>query len=147
MDAHTGYAKSGTAHIAYSVIGDGPIEAQFVSSYTISIDSLEEEPHVAHYFRRLASFARLYRFDVRGIGLSDPSGADDPLTSRALPPTCSRCSTPGVSNERCSSPSPPARCAAIELAASRPDRVLSLVIVNGFARRDGRRRLSRWPSP
>ena len=63
MDSTTGYAKCGDAHVAFSVLGSGPLELQYVSSYTISIDSLDDEPHVARYFRRLASIGCLTRFD------------------------------------------------------------------------------------
>ena len=75
-----GYARCGTAHVAYSVLGTGPLELQYVSSYTISIDSLDDEPHVAHYFRRLASLGRLARFDARGVGLSDPNPPERPMS-------------------------------------------------------------------
>jgi class 3 adenylate cyclase len=134
MDASTGYAKSGTAHIAYSVIGDGPLELQYVSSYTISIDSLDDEPHVAHYFRRLASFGSLTRFDMRGIGLSDPSRSEDPLTIESFAADILAVfDARGVERAVLIAETGGA-LAAIELAATRPDRVESLVIVNGYAR-------------
>src|SRR6267154_3333917 len=66
------YARSGGAHIAYSVSGDGPIDVLVMSAFTISMDSYGEEPHCVAYDRRLASFCRLIRFDPRGIGASDP---------------------------------------------------------------------------
>ena len=72
MVAATGYAKSGDAHIAYTVTGDGPIDVLVLSSYMIAAEEFAEEPHAAAFDRRLASFCRLIRFDQRGVGLSDP---------------------------------------------------------------------------
>src|SRR6476659_2333014 len=75
------YAKTADgAHVAYSVVGDGPIDLVYVGGYTISIDAYDDEPHLAHMWRRIASFSRLIRFDMRGIGLSDPIDASNPPT-------------------------------------------------------------------
>ena len=38
----------------------------------MAVDSLDEEPRVAAFFDRLASFSRMVRIDPRGVGLSDP---------------------------------------------------------------------------
>lgn len=129
-----GYAKRDGAHIAFSVLGHGPLEVQYVSSYTISIDSLDEEPHVAHYFRRIASFSRLCRFDVRGIGLSDPSDAEHPLSVESFAAdVLAVLDARGVERTVLLADSG-GGLPAIDLAATRPDRVESLVLVNGYAR-------------
>ena len=76
----TRYAQaSDGAHIAYQVIGDGPIDLLEPSggSY-ISIEVRDEEPRWYQFERRLASFSRLIRFDPRGIGLSDPISLASP---------------------------------------------------------------------
>jgi pimeloyl-ACP methyl ester carboxylesterase len=67
------------AHIAYQVLGAGPIDLLEPSggSY-ISIDVRDEEPRWYQFERRLASFSRLIRFDLRGIGLSDPISPSSP---------------------------------------------------------------------
>ena len=72
MNAVTGYANSGGAHIAYTIVGAGSIDVLMLSAYTIAAEEYANEPHAAAYDRRLASFCRLIRFDQRGIGLSDP---------------------------------------------------------------------------
>jgi class 3 adenylate cyclase/pimeloyl-ACP methyl ester carboxylesterase len=68
----TRYARSGDVHIAYQVVGDGPIDLVYVPSWISQIEHNWDEPRVARYFRRLASFSRLIMFDRRGSGLSDP---------------------------------------------------------------------------
>jgi class 3 adenylate cyclase len=128
-----GYAKSGGAHLAYSVLGTGAVDLLYVSTFTLSIDSLDEEPHAAHYFRSLASFSRLIRFDVRGVGLSDPiDTADLPTVASAA------CDIEAVLDackvHRAVLVADSGGIAAIEFAATRPERVVALVIVNGCAR-------------
>jgi pimeloyl-ACP methyl ester carboxylesterase len=46
----------------------------------LPMDSMEDEPGLARFQRRLASFRRLIRLDVRGVGLSDPVSPSDPPT-------------------------------------------------------------------
>jgi class 3 adenylate cyclase len=72
MAPQTRYVKSGDLYIAYQVIGDGPIDLVYVPSWISQVEHYWEEPTVAKYFRRLASFSRLIMFDRRGSGLSDP---------------------------------------------------------------------------
>jgi pimeloyl-ACP methyl ester carboxylesterase len=65
------YAKSGDLSIAYSVTGDGPdlvVAPGFISHLEVG----REEPSLAHFYSRLASFRRVISFDKRGTGLSDP---------------------------------------------------------------------------
>lgn len=69
--ARTAYAKSGTVHVAYQVVGDGPLDLIFIPSAFSHVESNWEEPSVAGFLRRLASFARLIIFDKRGTGMSD----------------------------------------------------------------------------
>jgi class 3 adenylate cyclase len=69
----TRYARSGEVHIAYQVVGDGPIDLIYVPAWISQIEHMWEEPRVARFFERLASFSRLIMFDRRGSGLSDPT--------------------------------------------------------------------------
>lgn len=68
----TRYALSGDMHIAYQVVGDGHFDIVFVHGWISHIEHLWEEPSIARFFRRLASFSRLILLDKRGTGLSDP---------------------------------------------------------------------------
>ena len=71
MRTETHYAKSGDVNIAYQVVGEGPRDLVVVPGWVSNIDLFWEEPRVAHFFQRLASFSRLILFDKRGTGLSD----------------------------------------------------------------------------
>jgi class 3 adenylate cyclase len=133
VDTLHGYAKSGGAHLAYSVLGTGGLDLLYVSTFTLSIDSLDEEPHSAHYFRRLASFSRLIRFDIRGVGLSDPIDTAD----RSTPATAARdieAVLDACKLDRAVIVADSGGISAIEFASTRPERVVALVVVNGCAR-------------
>jgi pimeloyl-ACP methyl ester carboxylesterase len=68
----TRYARSGEYHIAYQVVGQGPPDLVYVPGWISHLDLYWEEPSIAQFLGRLASFSRLIVFDKRGIGLSDP---------------------------------------------------------------------------
>lgn len=67
----TKYAKSGDVHIAYQVIGDGPLDLVFIPGFVSHLDSGWQLAGYADFLQRLASFSRLILFDKRGTGLSD----------------------------------------------------------------------------
>ena len=71
MQPETRYADSGGVNIAYQVLGDGPRDLVFVMGWVSNIEVFWEEPTLARFLMRLASFSRLILFDKRGTGLSD----------------------------------------------------------------------------
>jgi pimeloyl-ACP methyl ester carboxylesterase len=71
MAPETRYAKSGDIHIAYQVVGNGPIDLVFIPGLWTHVEHQWEEPSFARFLERLASFTRLIVLDVRGAGLSD----------------------------------------------------------------------------
>jgi class 3 adenylate cyclase len=75
----TRYAKSGDAHIAFQVVGDGPVELVLVPTWITHVEAMWDQPAIARSLEALASFGRLTVYDQRGTGLSDP------VSSRALP--------------------------------------------------------------
>jgi pimeloyl-ACP methyl ester carboxylesterase len=66
----TRYAASGGVQIAYQAFGVGP-DLVWVPGWVSQLDLYWEEPSLARFLRRLASFARVIVFDRRGLGLSD----------------------------------------------------------------------------
>jgi pimeloyl-ACP methyl ester carboxylesterase len=75
------YAKSGDAHIAYQVAGEGPFDLLYVPGFTSNLHE-NWEPPLDHVFQRLSSFCRLILFDKRGTGLSDPIAGVTTLEER-----------------------------------------------------------------
>jgi pimeloyl-ACP methyl ester carboxylesterase len=68
----TRYAKTADGvHIAYQVVGTGPVDMVFVMGWVTNIEVMWEEPAFARFLERLSTFCRLILFDKRGVGLSD----------------------------------------------------------------------------
>jgi class 3 adenylate cyclase/pimeloyl-ACP methyl ester carboxylesterase len=67
----TRYAHSGDLHIAYQVIGDGPIDVVYIPGWFSHVEAGWDVPPLARFYERLASFSRLIIMDKRGTGASD----------------------------------------------------------------------------
>jgi class 3 adenylate cyclase len=130
----TRYASCGDTDIAYQVFGDGPIDLLLLPGPSIPIDSVDAEPSMYRFHRRLASFARVIRLDQRGIGLSSRVPSTDVIgpefwakdvVSVMNAVGCERATivAPGFTS-----------MTGLVLAADYPERVSSLVIINGAAR-------------
>jgi pimeloyl-ACP methyl ester carboxylesterase/class 3 adenylate cyclase len=76
------YATSGDVHIAYGVVGDGPMDVVFVSGWVLSNFGVPWEGSAANFYRGMSSFARLILFDKRGIGMSDRTQGIPDLETR-----------------------------------------------------------------
>jgi class 3 adenylate cyclase len=70
----TRYARSGDLSIAYQVIGKQPRDLVLVPGFVSHLEWAWQEPGLARFLERLASFRRLITFDKRGTGMSDPVG-------------------------------------------------------------------------
>ena len=129
----TRYASCGEVDIAYQVFGDGPTDLLVLPGPLIPIDTVDAEPSMYRFHRRLASFSRVIRFDQRGIGLSSRVSLDmiGPKTwaqdaiAVMNAAGCERAAifAPGFTS-----------LAGLVLAADHPERVSNLVIFNGAAR-------------
>src|SRR5271169_210355 len=80
----TRYANSSDVHIAYQMVGDGPLDLIFVPGFVSNVELAWESPGQTHFLSRLAAFSRLIRFDKRGVGLSD-GGAMSMLFAATYP--------------------------------------------------------------
>ena len=76
----TQYALLDGDHIAYQVIGDGPLDLLLVPPSGECVDLRWDWPPYVTFLEHLASFSRLIMFDRRGTGSSDPVSGD-PLPS------------------------------------------------------------------
>jgi len=128
----TRYARSGDTHIAYQVVGDGPLDLVFVMGWVSNLDYLWEGPS-ARFLTRLASFSRLILFDKRGTGLSDrvaelPSIEQRMDDVRAVMDAAGseRAALLGISEGG-------AMCAIF--AATYPERTSALVLYGAYAKR------------
>ena len=65
------FARSGDVHVAYRVVGTGPIDLVYVMGAYTHLDVFWELPTFRRYCERVAEFTRLILFDKRGMGMSD----------------------------------------------------------------------------
>jgi pimeloyl-ACP methyl ester carboxylesterase len=131
----TRFAKSGEAHIAYQVVGDGPRDLVYVPGWVSNVELNWAEPSYARFLSRLASFARLITFDKRGTGLSDRvSDRELPTLEQRMDDV--RAVLDAVGSKRAGlfgvSEGGP-MCALF--AATYPQRTAALVIYGSYARR------------
>jgi class 3 adenylate cyclase len=135
LQPETRYARCDGRHIGYQVWGSGPIDVlEFNNGLMISIDETFDEPNWLRCEESLASFCRLIRFDALGLGLSDPLPAD---TSPGIAAWAEAglAVLDDVGSERAAViGTTGGSMAAMWLAAHHPDRVTSLVLINGSAR-------------
>lgn len=133
----TRYARTADgAHIAYEVTGDGPVDIVEVSSglVSVSIDSADSQPDLRRYYDRLAGFARLIRFDARGVGMSDPLPSHSGLTiEERLADVLAVLDAAGARQPAVMTVTAGAMIAVL-LAATHPGRVRALVLIHPVAR-------------
>src|ERR1700758_772452 len=132
--ARTRYARCGDMDIAYQVIGDGPTDLIVLPGPSIPIDCIDAEPSMHRFHRRLASFCRVIRFDLRGMGLSSLVPSRDLLGPKFwAEDAISVMDAVGCERASILAPGYDAKSRLV-LAADYPERVRSLVVINGTAR-------------
>ena len=130
----TRYAQCGDIDIAYQVFGDGPVDLVVLPGPFIPIDSIDAEPSMYRFYRRLASFARVIRFDQRGMGLSSRLPSVDAMGPKFWAEDAIAVMDAVGCEQATLFGSNFFSMSGLVLAADYPERVRSLVIVNGAAR-------------
>jgi class 3 adenylate cyclase len=127
----TEYVERDGVSIAFQVLGDGPVDLLLSPGFISHLDLAWTDPGTSRLLGRLASFARLILYDKPGTGLSDPipnlptleeRGADIEAVLDAAGST--RTVLFGVSEGGPTS---------VLLAATRPERITSLILYGTFA--------------
>ncbi len=138
MTPETRYAKSGEVHIAYQVVGDGPVDLVFIPGLFTHVEHQWDEPTFARFLGRLASFSRLIVFDARGAGLSDQAHELPPMEDQ-IDDLLAVLDAIGSSSAAIFGMSQ-AGPMAILFAASYPERTRAIVLYGSYAsprQRDG----------
>ena len=127
----TQYVERDGISIAYQVVGDGPVDMLVAPGFISHLDLQWTHPRYTRFLARLASFTRLIMYDKPGTGLSDPiphlptleeRGADIEAVLDAA--GSERAVLFGISEGGPSS---------VLLAATRPERITSLILYGTFA--------------
>jgi class 3 adenylate cyclase/pimeloyl-ACP methyl ester carboxylesterase len=130
--AQTQYVRSGDADIAYQVIGEGPHDVVLSLDWGSHLEAIADRPEMADFIRAVARFARILFFDMRGVGMSSSAAVAVPIESwmddlvAVMDVARSERATLIAHGQ--------ASQMAVMAAATHPDRVTSLVLLNGFAR-------------
>jgi class 3 adenylate cyclase len=130
--ARTQYVRSGDADIAYQVIGDGPHDLVVVLDWASHLEALVEQPFFADWFTSLARFARVLWLGTRGVGMSGPLDEDSPIESW-MHDLVTVMDAAGFERASLVAHGLGAQM-AVMTAAKHPERVESLVVVNGYMR-------------
>jgi class 3 adenylate cyclase len=130
----TRYARAGDVHIAYQVLGEGPVDIVLADMWFSNMDGQWDVPPLAEFRRRLASFSRLIMFDRRGMGVSDPVSIESLPSLDAWMDDLLAVMTAASSDRAALIANIGGAITSLMFAASHPDRLSSLVVVDGFAR-------------
>ncbi len=134
FEVETRYARHPEGDVAYQVFGQSQPDLLFIPNWLTNADVMWDEPSLAAYLQRLATFSRVICFDRRGTGVSDP------VMLSSLPTLDSWMDDARVVMDTVGS----TRAAllgdteggplAMLFAATYPERTAALVLVNSFAR-------------
>jgi len=121
--------------IAYQVLGDGPRDLVWVPGWVSHLEAAWEEPTLARFFERLASFSRLILFDKRGTGMSDRGSVSElPTLETRMSDVLAVCDAVGSDRAALLGVSEGAPMCAL-FAATYPGRTTAIILFGGYARR------------
>ncbi|MGO9856206.1 MAG: alpha/beta fold hydrolase [Acidimicrobiales bacterium] len=122
--------------LAYQVVGGGPLDIVFIPGLALPIDLLWEDPGFAHFARRLGRFSRTVWLEGRGIGASGgdfvASAVEEDISNQNVYGLTSVLDAIGCKRVVLVAHGS-AGPFAIRYAASRSERVTTLVLVDSHA--------------
>jgi DNA-binding SARP family transcriptional activator/pimeloyl-ACP methyl ester carboxylesterase len=120
------YVETGGVNVAYQVVQGGPADLLMIPGWISHLALDWEEPYWVRWCERMTAFARLVRFDKRGTGLSDRPAGVQPLEER-MEDAHAVLNAAGLERAHVLGWSEGGPLALL-LAATHPERVLSLVL-------------------
>ncbi len=125
----------------------------FINGGISNVDAIWDEPSAVRFYDRLASLGRVIQYDMRGSGVSDPIPGDNTWLPLEGNMDDVRAVLDAAGSERAVIyGDTEGGLSAMMLAATHPERVSALVLVNAVPRiprptttRSGHRRM--WPTP
>ncbi len=145
----TRYSRSADGvHIAYQVLGDSDLDLVVSPGFVSHLEHSWEDPQMARFLRRLASFSRLIVFDKRGTGMSDHSVDENaPLLEDRVNDIATLMDTVGSERAAIMGLSETGAVALL-FAATYPERTRAVVAYGSFAGKGGAGPIYPWiPDP
>jgi class 3 adenylate cyclase len=128
----TRFARNGDVRIAYTVVGDGPVDLVIVPGFVSNFEMAWQTPGFHRLFERFIGFARLILFDKREQGSSDRLGRPPTLeeSMEDLRAVLDAAGSEQAALMGVSEGGP----MCILLAATSPERVSHLILYGSYAR-------------
>jgi class 3 adenylate cyclase len=127
------YAKSGDVHLAYQAIGEGQRDVVLVLDWASHLEAVWEQPFIQEFVASVNRYARVLWFDMRGVGLSDRVVEHAVAPEEWMEDVGAVMDAAGSEQATLIAHGHGVQMALMS-AATHPDRVASLVLMNGFAR-------------
>jgi class 3 adenylate cyclase len=128
----TVYAKTSGGWIGYQVVGAGPPDVLATKQAFFPIDLMWDEPRLVRFLNGLSSFSRHIWFDQRGTASSDPiAPVEGRLVESVVDDMIAVLDELGCERVVVLDASGPA---ALQFAATHPERTSALVLINPIAR-------------
>ena len=134
MNPETHYARVDGLYLAYQVLGEGAIDLVLADQWTSHQEAQWDVPPVAELRRRLAKIGRLILFDKRGVGMSDPVPMQSLPSLEAWIDDVRAVMDAARSDRAALITTLGGALMGLVFAASHPDRLRALVVVDGWAR-------------
>jgi class 3 adenylate cyclase len=130
----TQYARAGDLYLAYQTVGEGAIDLVLADQWTSHQEAQWEVAPLAELRRRLAALGRLILFDKRGVGMSDPVPIQSLPSIEAWIDDVRAVMDAAGSDRAALITTLGGSLMGLVFAASHPERLRALVVVDGFAR-------------
>ena len=130
----TRYARVDGLHLAYQIVGEEPIDLVLADQWTSHQEAQWDVPPVAELRRRLATIGRLITFDKRGVGMSDPVSIQSLPSIEAWVDDVRAVMDAARSDRAALITTLGGALMGLVFAATHPDRLRALIVVDGWAR-------------
>ncbi|QJR35826.1 alpha/beta fold hydrolase [Gemmatimonas groenlandica] len=123
------YANNAGVHVAYQIVGSGPVTLLFMHGFVSHLDLAWEQLEYAAFFEQLGRVARVILFDKRGVGVSDRQGGPATIEQTVADARCvlDAAGTAGTAHTFIMGTSE-GGAAAVLLASMYPERVHGLIL-------------------
>jgi class 3 adenylate cyclase len=134
MNPETRYASVDGLYLAYQVLGEGAIDLVLADQWVSHQEAQWDVPPVAELRRRLAKIGRLITFDKRGLGMSDPVPIQSLPSIEAWIDDVRAVMDAASSDRAALITTLGGGLMGLVFAATHPDRLQALIVVDGWAR-------------